>query len=82
VRLIVTPAEASPAESQDSVQLINTLAQAQLWLEQLLRGEVASLRMIAKSAGLSERYVSRIMRCAFSPRISSKRFCKDASRLG
>jgi site-specific DNA recombinase len=65
VRLIVTPAEAVPAESNDQQQLIHTLAQAQLWLEQLLSGEVSSLRMIANSVGLSERYVSRIIRCAF-----------------
>ena len=65
MRLIVTPAEASPAESSDQQQLINTLAQAQLWLEQLLSGEVSSLRMVANCAGLSERYVSRIIRCAF-----------------
>jgi len=65
VRLIVTPAEAAPAESNDQQQLIHTLAQAQLWLEQLLSGEVSSLRMIANFVGLSERYVSRIIRCAF-----------------
>ena len=65
VRLIVTPAEASPAESNDRQQLIHTLAQAQLWFAQLQGGEVSSLRMVAKSAGLGERYVSGIMRCAF-----------------
>ena len=65
MRLIVTPAEASAVSAQQSSPLVNALAQAQLWREQLLRGEVASLRMLAKSAHLSERYVSRIMRCAF-----------------
>ena len=65
VRLIVTPAEAGPAESNDQQQLIHTLAQAQLSLEQLQSGEVSSLRMVANCAGLSERYASRIMRCAF-----------------
>jgi hypothetical protein len=31
------------------------LAQGQRWLDELLRGEVSSLRSIAKSAGKSER---------------------------
>jgi hypothetical protein len=65
VRFIVSSTEESPAQSQDNVQLIQALAQAQLWLEQLLRGETSSLRGIAQSARLSERYVSQIMRCAF-----------------
>jgi hypothetical protein len=51
--LIVTPAEASPAESQDSVQLISALAQADLRLDLLPGGEASLLRMIAKSLGLA-----------------------------
>jgi len=35
------------------------------WLEQLLRGEMSSLRMIAAAAGKSERYVSKLIRTAF-----------------
>jgi len=65
LRLIVTPAEAGPPESNDQQQLIHTLAQAQLRREQLQSGEVSSLRRVANWTGLSERYVSRIMRCAF-----------------
>ncbi len=41
------------------------LAQGHHWLEQLLRGEVCSLRSIAKSAGVSERYVSQVIHAAF-----------------
>ena len=31
----------------------------------MLRGEARSLRSIAKSAGLSERYASQVVHCAF-----------------
>jgi DNA invertase Pin-like site-specific DNA recombinase len=41
------------------------LAQAHQWLEQLLRGEASSLRMIAAAVGKSERYVSKAIRAAF-----------------
>jgi len=51
--------------SQHELQLIDTLAQAHQWLEQLLSGEVSSLRMIAAAVGKSERYVSKVIRVAF-----------------
>ena len=52
-------------QSQDELRLIHTLAQAHQWLEQLLSGEVSSLRMIAAAVGRSERYVSKVIRTAF-----------------
>jgi hypothetical protein len=65
VRLVVTPLEASAAAAPASPALLNVLAQGHHWLEQLLRGEVCSLRSIAKSAGVSERYVSQVIHAAF-----------------
>src|SRR5262249_59818384 len=50
---------------QDQLQLLHTLARAYQWREQLLSGEVSSLRMIAKSVGKSERYVGQVIRAAF-----------------
>jgi len=44
---------------------VRTLACAHHWLEQLLTGQVSSLRAIAKSEGKSERYVGRVIRAAF-----------------
>jgi hypothetical protein len=35
------------------------------WFEQLLSGELSSLRMIAPAVGKSERYVSKVIRAAF-----------------
>jgi hypothetical protein len=65
VRLVVTPLEASATALPENRALIELLAQGHRWLEQWLRGEVSSLRAIAKSVGQSERHVSRVMRAAF-----------------
>jgi hypothetical protein len=65
VRLMVTPDEGSSARSREDPQLLKALAQGRLWLDQLLRGEARSLRSLAKSARLSERYVSQVVHCAF-----------------
>jgi site-specific DNA recombinase len=65
VRLVLNPTEASAAAAQASLALINVLAQGQRWLEQLVRGEVSSLRSIAQSVSRSERHVSQVVRAAF-----------------
>jgi hypothetical protein len=65
IRLVVGRDTPWAVESQDERTLIHTLAQAHQWLEQLLSGEVSSLRMIAAAVGKSERYVSKVIRAAF-----------------
>ena len=65
VRLVVTPQAASASAAQEDRALIEVLAQGHRWLEQWRRGEIASLRAIAKSAGKSERHVSQVIRAAF-----------------
>jgi hypothetical protein len=65
VRLVVSPLEASATALPENRALIALLAQGHRWLEQWLRGEVSSLRAIAKSAGKSERHVSQVIRAAF-----------------
>lgn len=65
VRLIVTPSERGMPPPRESPALIEAVAQGHVWLDQLLRGEARSLRSIATSAGVSERYVSQAVRCAF-----------------
>jgi hypothetical protein len=62
---MVTPAEAGATSTRESPALIQALAQGHVWLDQLRRGEARSLRSIAKSAGVSERYVSQVVHCAF-----------------
>ena len=61
----MTPHAASATAVQEDQTLIELLAQGQRWFEQLLRGEVASLRAIAQSAAKSERQVSQVIRAAF-----------------
>ena len=65
VRLVVTPHADSATAVPEDQALIEVLAQGQRWFEQWLRGEVASLRAIAQSAGKSERHVSQVIRAAF-----------------
>jgi DNA invertase Pin-like site-specific DNA recombinase len=65
MRMIV-PADAlgDTAKSPDG-PLLKALARARTWYEAIISGEISSLRALAKSAGLNERYVSRVMRLAF-----------------
>ena len=55
IRLVVSRDTPDGGHSQDEPRLIQTLAQAHQWVEQLLSGEVSSLRMIAAAVGKSER---------------------------
>jgi len=64
-RLVISRDMPGAAHSQDERRLTHTLAQAHQWLEQLLSGEVSSLRTIAGAVGKSERYVSKVIRTAF-----------------
>jgi site-specific DNA recombinase len=65
IRLLISRDSLGAVPSQDELRLIQTLAQAHQWLEQLLSGEVQSLRMIAAAVGKSQRYVSKVIRMAF-----------------
>jgi site-specific DNA recombinase len=65
VRLVISRDMQSAVHAQHECALVHALAQAHQWLEQLLSGEVSSLRMIAGAVGKSERYVSQRIRAAF-----------------
>jgi DNA invertase Pin-like site-specific DNA recombinase len=65
IRLVVSQNAQGAVHSQDERTLVHSFAQAHQWLEQLLSGEASSLRMIARAAGKSERYVSKLIRLAF-----------------
>ena len=45
--------------------MIKAVARGYAWYERLVSGEVDSLRAIAEELRVTERYVSRIFRCAF-----------------
>jgi hypothetical protein len=65
VRLIAPGASESDLPARHNTALLKALARARAWHEKLLSGEAKSLRAIAKEIGVTERYVSRIIRCAF-----------------
>jgi hypothetical protein len=45
--------------------LVKAVARAHDWYGQIVRGEQSGSRSIARANGLDERYVSRILQCAF-----------------
>ncbi len=53
-----TPTRPDPA-------LLKAIVRARLWYEMLVSGKARSLRAIATATGVDERYVSRVIRCAF-----------------
>jgi DNA invertase Pin-like site-specific DNA recombinase len=65
VRLIALSASEGDVPARHNAALLKALARARAWHEKLLSGEAKSLRAIAKEIGVTERYVSRIIRCAF-----------------
>jgi len=67
VRLVLAPDAADERPAHRDESLIKAVARAHVWHERLVRGEVHSLRAIATELGVNERYVSRILRCAFLP---------------
>ena len=65
LRAVLSPGDASFATPSPSAPLIKAIARALRWYEMLISGEIPSIHAIAKSAGLNERYVSRVLRSAF-----------------
>jgi hypothetical protein len=65
VRLVLTGDCAEGIAGHPIHSLIKAVARAHDWYERIIRGELRHRRSIAKLTGLDERYVSRILRCAF-----------------
>jgi site-specific DNA recombinase len=65
-RLLATSrAYSQRQESRPVSSLLKAVARGRQWYEQILAGEVSSQRAIAQRLGVSERYVGRILECAF-----------------
>jgi site-specific DNA recombinase len=65
VRLVL-PADSSdqsPAHPRSS--LIKTVVRAHDWYQRIIRGELSGSWSIARATGLDERYVRRVLQCAF-----------------
>jgi site-specific DNA recombinase len=65
IRLVVAPGVADERPARRDEPLIKAVARGYAWYERLVSGEVVSLRAIAQGLRVTERYVSRIFRCAF-----------------
>jgi site-specific DNA recombinase len=64
VHLIVPPSS-SVSREHPKLPLIKALARARGWYEKVIQGKACDMRSLARDAGLTERYVSKVFRCAF-----------------
>jgi hypothetical protein len=65
MRLVIPPGQAREQRPRPNAALIKALTRAHKWKERLFTGAAPSTSAIAKEEGVTERYVSRIMRLAF-----------------
>jgi site-specific DNA recombinase len=64
VHFIVSP-NSSVSREHPKVPLIKALARAHGWYEKVIQGKAFDMRSLAREAGLTERYVGKVFRCAF-----------------
>ena len=64
MRLVFPPDCPGPAQAPAS-SLLKALARGRTWYEWIVAGEVSGRRSIAQRLGLNERYVGRVLECAF-----------------
>jgi site-specific DNA recombinase len=65
MRLVLPPNSQREEQPRTVSSLLKAVARGRQWYEQILAGEVSSQRAIAQRLGVSERYVGRILECAF-----------------
>ncbi len=65
MRLVIPPGQRQELQPRPNATLIKALTRAHRWKERLFTGEAPSTSAIAKEEGVTERYVSRIMRLTF-----------------
>jgi site-specific DNA recombinase len=65
VRLLLPNNASADTPAHPAQALIKAVARAHDWFGQIIRGEQSGSRSIARATGLDERYVSRILQCAF-----------------
>jgi site-specific DNA recombinase len=65
MRLVVPPDSDGHEPLPPVSSLLKAVARGRQWHEWIVTGEVSSKRGIAKRLGLTERYVGRILECAF-----------------
>jgi len=65
MRLVIPPGQGQELQPRPNAALIKVLTRAHRWKERLFTDAAPSISAIAKEEGVTERYVSRIMRLAF-----------------
>jgi hypothetical protein len=65
MRLIIPSQQVDRTSDNAVPALIKAISRAHEWVRQIVAGEYKDQRAIARAAGLNERYVSRIIQCAF-----------------
>ncbi len=64
VHLIVPPNSGVSVE-HPKLPLIKAVARAHAWYEKVIQGQAFDVTSLAREAGLTDRYVSKVFRCAF-----------------
>jgi site-specific DNA recombinase len=65
VRLVIPPGSEGQTAARPVPSLLKAIVRAHDWCEKLVTGKVSDVRALANQTGLNERYVSRILECAF-----------------
>ena len=65
MRLVFSPDHPGQAPSLPASTLLKALARGRQWYEWIVAGEVSGRRSIAQKLRLDERYVGRVLECAF-----------------
>ncbi|HEY6769455.1 MAG TPA: recombinase family protein [Candidatus Sulfotelmatobacter sp.] len=65
MRLVFPPDHPGQAPSHPASSLLKAVARGRQWYEWIVAGEVSGRRSIAQRVGLNERYVGRVLECAF-----------------
>jgi site-specific DNA recombinase len=65
MKLVLHSDNSSEMQGNRSTSLLKALARASQWREWILAGEVSGRRSIAQKLNLNERYVYRVLECAF-----------------
>ncbi len=65
VRLVLPPNSNGEIPGRSSTSLLKAIARAYDWRERVMNGSAQDLRSVAQQTGFNQRYVSRILECAF-----------------
>jgi len=65
MKLVFPPDHPREAPSHPASSLLKAVARGRQWYEWIVAGEVSGRRSIAEKLGLDERYVGRVLECAF-----------------